>query len=225
MAILIPITILLFIALFLIYREVQNDKLLRTVTHKNRGTWSERDLVLQLLKNGFTAENLFHDLYVSKSDGSFSQIDLIILTNVGVIVVEVKHLSGWIFGTGTQSKWIQVLAYGKEKYSFYNPIFQNNSHIITLKNRLSDLDDIPLYSLIIFYGDCVLKRLSQIPNDVTIVKSSYAIDAIREIINNGSESAYNHHETIKEILTESVNNGQDSNIRLQHIENIQAKWN
>ena len=137
------ILILISIALVLIYQEVKNDKLLRTVTHKGRGTWSERDLILKLLKNGFSSETIFHDLYVQKSDGSFSQIDVVIVTEVGIFVVEVKHFSGWIFGTGNQSKWVQVLAYGKQKYPFYNPIFQNNSHIKFLKSRLSNLDDIP----------------------------------------------------------------------------------
>ena len=175
------ILILIFIALFLIYQEVQSDKLLRTVTHKGRGTWSERDLIMKLLKNGFSSERIFHDLYVQKPDGSFSQIDVVIVTEVGIIVVEVKHLSGWIFGTGNQSKWVQVLAYGKQKYQFYNPIFQNNSHIKFLKGRLSNLDDIPFYSLIVFYGDCVLKDLSLIPSETNIVKSADVIQTIKNL--------------------------------------------
>jgi hypothetical protein len=212
-------------ALFLIYRDIQNDKLLRTVTHKERGTWSERDLILRLLKSGFSSERIFHDLYVQKSDGSFSQVDVVILTEVGIIVLEVKHLSGWIYGTGNQIKWVQVLAYGKQKYSFYNPVFQNKSHIKFLKNRLSNFNEIPFYSLIVFYGDCVLKNISQIPSEINVVKSTDAIEAINNLIQTGRESTYTNLADIVAILIESVNYGEDKDVRLQHAENILTKWN
>lgn len=225
MVVLIPILLFLAVAIVLIHREIQDDKLLKTVTNKNRGTWSERDLILNLLKNGISSESIFHDLYVQKSDGGFSQVDVVILTDVGLIVVEVKHLSGWIFGTGTQSKWVQLLAYGKEKYFFYNPVFQNSSHIKFLRHRLSHLGEIPIYSLIVFYGDNELKKISDIPNDVAIVKSRFAIEAIQNIINNESQKISIDLEATKAILSESVKNGDDSNIRLQHIENIRTKLN
>jgi Nuclease-related domain len=214
------ILILLSIPSFLIYRDSQNNKLLRTVTQKGRGTWSERDLVLRLLKSGFSSENIFHDLYTKKSDGTYSQVDLVIVTEVGIIVVEVKHLSGWIFGTGNQTNWVQVLAYGQQKYSFYNPIFQNASHIKALKSRIPNLYEIPFYSLIVFYGDCVLKDLSQIPIEIKIAKSSDAIEAIINIIQNERGFSYPNLEVIESVLVESVNYGEEIDIRFQHADNI-----
>ena len=172
------IFLIVLLTLVSIYWQVRDDKLLKTVTRKNRGTWSERDLVLKLLKRGFSSENIFHDLYVKKSDGSFSQIDIVVVTEVGIIVVEVKHYSGWIFGVGHNSQWAQVLAYGKKKYSFYNPILQNDSHIRSLKSSLSQFGDIPFYSLIVFYGSCVLKSISFVPNGISIVKSNNSLDTI-----------------------------------------------
>ena len=86
-----------------------------------RGTWSERDLVLTLLKHGIPAEMIFYDLYLQKYDGNFSQIDLVVIADVGIIVFEVKDYSGWIYGTGYEQRWTKVLAYDKEKYRFYNP--------------------------------------------------------------------------------------------------------
>ena len=46
---------------------------------------------------------IFHDLYVEKHKGHFSQIDLVVVTEVGIIVFEVKDYSGWIFG-----KWESI---------------------------------------------------------------------------------------------------------------------
>lgn len=109
---------LFVIVIFLFLRRKHKDRtLLRTVTDLSRGTWSERDLVLKLLKHGIPPLILFHDLYVKKRSGRFAQIDLVLPTKVGIIVFEVKDYSGWIFGKGYQNYWTQVLAYGEEKIS------------------------------------------------------------------------------------------------------------
>ena len=82
------------------------------MTQLDRGTWSERDLILELLRAGFKPGALFHDLYIKKHNGQNTQIDLVLATNVGLIVFEVKDYTGWIFGNGGQNQWTQVLAYG-----------------------------------------------------------------------------------------------------------------
>lgn len=71
-----------------------NRQLIESVTQMNRGTWSERDLILELLKNGFNSGALFHDLYLKKYNGRYTQIDLILATKVGLIVFEVKDYGG-----------------------------------------------------------------------------------------------------------------------------------
>jgi hypothetical protein len=42
-----------------IYQNIQDGKLLRTVTQNGRGTWSERDLIIRLLKAGFPSKIYF----------------------------------------------------------------------------------------------------------------------------------------------------------------------
>jgi len=73
-----PIVIFLCLCFYAVYRKIQDKKLLKTVTKPNRGTRTERDLVLRLLKYGIPAQAIFHDLYIRKSDGEFSQIDLVV---------------------------------------------------------------------------------------------------------------------------------------------------
>ena len=133
-----------------IRRKLIDRKLINSVTSFDRGTNSERSLILGLLKSGVPADCIFHDLYVRKPNGKYSQIDLVIVTNVGIIVVEIKDYSGWIFGTSNQTNWTQVLAYGKRKYRFYNPIKQNVNHIDALKQKLKQPNNIPFFSLIVF---------------------------------------------------------------------------
>jgi len=161
--VIISIALLLALAAYLIFAKIRDNKLLRSVTVLHRGTKSERALVLKLLKYGIHPQAIFHDLYVKKGDGNYSQIDLVVATKVGILVFEVKDYSGWLFGKGNQRQWTQILAYGKEKYRFYNPVMQNNGHITALRKQLKQFDAIPFYSIIVFYGNCTLKDVSEIP--------------------------------------------------------------
>lgn len=79
----------------------QNKELIQSVTSLSRGTASEQHLILTLLKSGIHPQAIFHDLYIVRNDGKFSQIDLVVATRVGIIVFEVKDFSGWIYGKGS----------------------------------------------------------------------------------------------------------------------------
>ena len=97
--------IFLLISFFVLYSKIRDRRLLKTVTKPNRGTRTERNLVLKLIKSGIPAKAIFHDLYVKKNKGDFSQIDLVVAMRVGIIVFEVKDYSGWIFGSGQYTQW------------------------------------------------------------------------------------------------------------------------
>lgn len=79
-------------------------------------------MILSLLKEGINPKAIFHDLYIQKTNGEYTQIDVAVATKAGIIVFEVKDYSGWIFGNGHQRYWTQILAYGEEKHRFYNPV-------------------------------------------------------------------------------------------------------
>ena len=148
--------LLILIIILIIHQYIQDKKILETVTNKYRGTSTERLMVLKLLKSGISNKVIFHDLYLKKSGNQFCQIDIVVATKVGIVVFEIKKYNGWIFGLANQSQWTQLLAYGREKYRFYNPILQNSKHIQDLKNQLPQFEDIPFYSVIVFFGNCTL---------------------------------------------------------------------
>ena len=210
----------ILIVSLLIIKKVRNARLLKTVTNRKRGTRSERDLVLKLLKCKIPAHMIFHDLYLKKNNGEFAQIDLVAVTEVGIIVFEVKDYSGWIYGKGNQSQWTQVLAYGKEKYRFYNPIMQNNRHIAELKKSLSHFNNVPYYSIVLFYGGCVLKDVSFIPKGTFIVKSKRLIEVMKNIRKNNEPARYSNMNEMIRILKEAVDNGKNKETQFKHIESI-----
>jgi hypothetical protein len=210
---------ILAVFIFLYLKKIDND-LLKTVTNTNRGTATERDLVLKLLKSQMPAEAIFHDLYLQKPDGKYSQIDLVLITNVGMIIFEVKKYKGWLFGTGYKSHWVQVLAYGKRKCQFYNPVIQNNVHVQNLKIQLGQ-KDLPFFSIVVFYGDCVLKEINFIPNGTFVIKSERTIELLKKILKENPLVCYNNNIEIFRVLREAVKNGESLEIQKRHAQNIQ----
>ena len=212
--------LILFVGFVVIFTEIREKKLLQTVTKSNRGTKSERDLVLKLLRNGIPAQTIFHDLYVKRSNGNYSQIDIVVATKVGIIVFEVKDYSGWIFGNGQYSQWTQVLAYGKKKFRLYNPIMQNNRHIEALKKQLKQFENVPFYSIVVFYGDCEFKDISFVPNGTFIVKPTRVLEVMKIIMDTNEPTHYRDKLEVIRVLKVAVQNGENMEIQNQHIENI-----
>jgi uncharacterized protein YraI len=208
------------IVAFHLLKKARDKKLLERVTDSNRGEWSERELVLSLSKFGIPANALFHDLYLEKRNGKFSQIDLVAVTEVGILVFEVKDYSGWIFGSGHQLKWTKVLAYGKQKYRFYNPILQNKGHVDDLKKHLSQFGTIPFYSIVVFYGDCVLKEIEFIPDRTFVVKSERVLEVVKLILEQNVRVHYTTEEEILQVLKQAAIKGGIEENRVQHNQNI-----
>ena len=88
-------------------------ELYEMITSPDRGTPSERYLVSNLLASGFKPTAIYHDLMVDTGNGKTAQIDIVVATDAGLIVIEVKDFTGWIFGKGNQDYWTQVSGYGK----------------------------------------------------------------------------------------------------------------
>jgi hypothetical protein len=216
------IGIVFLVVFILLFKESRDRKLLETVTKSNRGTKTERELVLKLLKNGVPAQTIFHDLYLKKYNGNFSQIDLVVATKAGILVFEVKDYSGWIFGAGHNTQWTQVLAYGKRKYRLYNPILQNAKHISDLRKQLRQFETVPFYSIVVFYGDCVLKDISFVPNGTFLVKPNWVLEVMEVIMNNNEPARYTNKIEVVRVLKEAVKNGEDKETQIQHIKNVRS---
>jgi len=213
------IAILILGVIVIVRIEIQNNRLLKTVTSLNRGTGTERDLVLTLLKSGVPKETIFHDLYLKKSNGKYCQVDVVVATSVGIIVFEIKRYSGWIFGTGYQKQWTQVLAFGLEKHRFYNPVIQNKKHIENLKRQLNQ-GNVPFFSVIVFYGDCRFKDISSIPDGIFLIKSDRIIEAVKTIKEANNPAIYRSKVEVVRVLREAVYNGGNISVQKQHVKNI-----
>ena len=108
----------------------------------------------------FQSARVLYNLYIPTYNDHTTEIDAVLITHSGVIVIETKYRSGWIFGNADQKYWYQTLPtrYGSEKHQFYNPIWQNGTHIRFLRNLIPR--QTPYFSVVVFSDNCTLKQVS-----------------------------------------------------------------
>ena len=191
---------------YLVYLKRKERELIEQVTPITRGEWSERRVVLRLLKMGINPKAIFHDLYIQKPNGEYTQVDVAVATKAGIIVFEVKDYSGWIFGNEHQKYWTQLLAYGKEKHRFYNPVMQNSGHIQAIRQCLQQNPDTPIYSVIVFFGSSEFKDVTCNANNTFIIYPRSIQQVVSEILMQPNANFGNTYE-IMNLFTKAVQNG------------------
>ena len=107
---------------------------------------------------------LLNDVLLPSGQGT-AQIDHILVSPGGVFLIETKDMNGWIFGSPGQRQWTQSFAAGRwsrkagitsKKFTFYNPLLQNEGHANALVNLgIAGLRQ--LRPIVAFVGDAELK--------------------------------------------------------------------
>ena len=98
--------------------------------------------------------HILNNITLEHGDGT-TQIDHILVTQNGVLVIETKHYSGWLFANEKQKKWTQVIY--RIKHKFQNPIFQNKKHLQAVQQLLDFIPKGHIQSLVVFTGSAEFK--------------------------------------------------------------------
>ena len=173
----------------------ENDKLYKVcdiyATYDMRCTSQEVAVIGELRKSiYFSPFCILADSFFKKTDGKYSQIDIIAVNKRGIFVIECKDYQGWIFGNGKNSRWTESLpgnGYAQsKKFYFYNPIFQNNSHIKAIKNVLPKelLSRVNFHSLILFSNSTILKDINMVPNGTYVATQARIHQVLTDICKN-----------------------------------------
>ena len=187
----------------------------------NQGKKGEYFLYREMTKlNGYT-QYLFN-CYVPTTTGKLTEIDLIVLHTSGIYVIESKYYNGWIFGSERQPYWTQTLPVGKgrsQKTRFYNPLWQNRSHILHLRTYLQREGSFPMYSYVVFGNICTLKNIVVSSDNVVLCRN-----IIKTIQNQESYQRYClSTEEIDRIYRELYPLTQvDSTVKKQHKQYVQS---
>ena len=119
---------------------------------------------------------VLHDLLLPYEEGT-TQIDHVVISTVGIFVIETKNYKGWIFGKERQKYWKQVIY--KKKYNFLNPVMQNFAHLTAIQSLLKETYQGPYYSLIVFSNEATLKNIEISSNHVKVIYMSGLLKTIK----------------------------------------------
>lgn len=193
------------------YSEVHNDK----------GKAGEFLIYRKLRDYEKTGTKFLFNCYLNKDNGQTTEIDVIMIHNTGMFVLESKNYTGWIFGSEKNTNWTQTLPVGRgkpaQKNSFYNPVKQNQQHIYHLRNMIGE--DIPIYSIIVFSDNCVLKDVSVTSSMAYVIQIYQLQETINAIIqyNQQYPQTYNVNKIYDTLYPCTQVSEQ---IKQQHIESI-----
>lgn len=146
-----------------------------------------------------------------------TEIDVLYITTKGIIVVESKNYSGYIFGSDNQRQWICTLSAGR-KHKFYNPIWQNQTHIKALQEYLGG---VRAFSFVVFGRNCQLMNLTYDPGNVCICKEDEFKRAVKFVLDCSPdiytldvvETMYNRLLPLTYVTEE---------VKMRHIESVRA---
>ena len=79
---------LIFWIAYFIYVKQKERKLIELVTPITRGEWSERRVILNLLKVGINPKAIFHDLYIQKPSGEYTQVDVAVQLKLALLYLK-----------------------------------------------------------------------------------------------------------------------------------------
>lgn len=92
--------------------------------------------------------------YLRSSEGKYTEIDHIVFTRGGIFVIEVKSHNGFIKCPNDRFWWQN---YNDKKIRFYNPIWQNNTHVKIVQEILRNEGqyNLPIHSIVVFTSNKV----------------------------------------------------------------------
>lgn len=97
---------------------------------------------------------LLNNVTLPTAEGT-TQIDHILVTESGVLVIETKDYLGWIFGSPNDTQWTQVIY--RTKTRFRNPLRQNYGHVQAVRSLLPKLPENAFDGVVVFTGTAEFK--------------------------------------------------------------------
>lgn len=141
-----------FVIGFYLGRKRKNRK-------ENEGEAAVRKLLTNYCRR--STAHLLNNITLKYGDGT-TQVDHILLTQNGILVIETKKYTGWIFAHEKQKEWTQIIY--KVKNRFQNPILQNRKHVRAVQKLLNFIPKEQVQGLVVFTGDATFK--TEIPSNV-----------------------------------------------------------
>lgn len=85
------------------------------------------------------------DIMLPDGTDNLIHVDYLLLTAVGIFVIDIKDYTGMLFGGEKVDQWTQMI--GRNSYRFENPLFQNESRVLAVRNLVGD---VPVHGYVVF---------------------------------------------------------------------------
>ena len=171
---------------------------------------------------------VLRNVFVPRDDGSTSELDVVLICVKGIFVFESKNFAGYIFGNEQNKNWTVSLYAGKnwigakttDNHHFYNPIWQNKTHIKALRNLINT--SAPINSVIVFSNRGELKEVAYDSSKTTIINSDQLKHFMRDVrISFPDVLSTGEVDRLSEIVSQYV--GTDAAVKQAHIDIIRKK--
>ncbi|MEE1124873.1 MAG: nuclease-related domain-containing protein [Acutalibacteraceae bacterium] len=163
---------------------------------------------------------VFKNVYLPHN-GKTTEIDIVLITSKGIFVIENKNYAGWVFGDEKYKYWHHTYRNG-EKYKFFNPIWQNQTHINALSNFLK-VDKNTMKSYIVFSGENFKGNIKYTSDNVKIITHENILKNIKKDLSNSREIFTDRQ---IDIMAMNLNNhcNVSNSVKKEHVKNIKNKW-
>ena len=170
-----------------------------------------------------TGARFLFNVYIPRDDTT-TEIDVLMIHHTGLYVLESKNYDGWIFGTDTNTNWIQSFPQGHTsiKKKFYNPIMQNNTHIKYLKKQVGE--SVPCHNIVVFSERCTLKSITIKPDaEYKVIQRNNLRQTVDEMT---SRQSFLSPEQIEAIFNQLYPYTQvTEEVKQAHIQQINQRYN
>lgn len=187
----------------------------------DKGNYGEY-LSFNILEKIKGVSRILTNVYLPKGNGETTEIDLIYIHETGIYVLESKNYSGWIFGDEKNKYWMQTLKNG-QKQRFYNPIWQNNTHIKYLMKILK-VDESLIKSIIVFSERCTIKKIEVNSVNIKVINRFELKKTIDKLIDN-SPKVFEEGKIIELYYELKQYTCVNDKVKENHIEQINQKHN
>lgn len=181
----------------------------------NDGKAGERVVARKLRRLESQGCVIINNVTLKHKNGS-SQIDHIVISPFGIIVIETKEYKGFLFGSEETTSWMQALY--TEKNKFYNPILQGRGHIRTLKYNMPQYVNVPFYLIVALAGDCEFKTFEKVKTPVVYPGQLY-----KTIINLSNKQVLNQSSIVDIQNNLNILNCRDHDTKREHIRHVNMK--
>lgn len=155
------------------------DRIQKEIAITKAGIAGEENILFEL-KNSDMDMVVLHDIYIETKDGRGAQIDFIVFTACGVILIECKNLVGNI-EINSNGNFIRTIEYGgkKHKEGIYSPITQNERHLSVLVDKRKEDKNFLSKMLVQAGADIFFTTLVVLANPKTVVNDRFAKKEIK----------------------------------------------